>query len=1173
MGTAAWGSWRSRRRGSAKKTPHSSLPCATLTRLMLRLVYANQTEALLEAFVARVREQRSQTSPLVPIELIVPGRHVERYLEVRCAEAMGVAANFRFHRLESFAARWVSKPGDYPLGRRSFEAVTLAVLLDDAALSQPALFPLSQYLDASLSEGARDASRAQLAMRMATLFEGYALSRPALLATWESDSENLGLPPGAAPAQRDDAIWQRALYREVRRRSERRPLASHLREHSLGEGKKLPSALHVFGLSYVPPVYSWLFNALGQRTDLDLYTLNPCMEFWEDLPSEHERSRALPARELPTRLSARGDTDLEEHPHLLGDDPPALTFWGRPGREHVLLLNEISGADFEPRFVDPGHGTVLARIQKDILERTLRTAPGPADDSLVATECPNVRRELENVAEAIWSAVRQDPTLRFNDIAVFVPPSDRSAYLPHLSAVFREAQDLPHHVVDLPLLSESRIVEAAALLVDLPTSAMRRPDLLEVLMHPATHTPKAGSASWAVLIDSLGIFHGLDASDHEGTYIKGDLVSWDQGVRRLSLGAFMDDDASIQVEGEHYYSATTHSDDEGPWLAALIRSLCADVKFARDARLPIADWSVFFAGMFRAYLRPSDSREESELRRCLQAADALGEGGLLEPVGFRLAAELLRASIDRLGGARGEYLADGVVVSALSPMRAIPFRRVFVLGLGEGRFPSTERRDPLDLRGIKRALGDVSPSERDKYVFLETLLSARDSFQVSWVARDPLTGDAIPPSPVVARLLDMVERHYVLPDDLAQVRCRTTLRRHEGARADAALRESVAEAKAAAAPQRDDLRQDVELRELLALSALPKRNTETVREVSLGALRHFLVAPAQGWARAVLRLDRQREEARSGKSDEPLRAEALDRSEVLRSAFETGLRERRKPLSVYDEAVPRLSAMGRWPLGILAERAREVDAGNLEAWQRAYLSAVHAHSEPTRVRFGSGRAHGESAIVRPAIEIEVELEGRMVPIRLVGRTEALVEGGHSSLLLLARSAPPGGKLLTERLLYGLRGYLDALALAADPEATVASDKGSSSAGLGARSHRALVLFSGDAAREASTRFGGITQEEAKRILARLVASLLRREHAYYLPCQAVFRLARSWATATPEKLHQACLACRRGGIAQYGPLRGAEHLPLLEPEDAFLSALERFNPFFAATQMNEGGPT
>ncbi|MFT5354561.1 MAG: exodeoxyribonuclease V gamma subunit [Polyangiales bacterium] len=1128
---------------------------------MLRLVYANQTEALLEAFVDRVREQRRQTSPLVPIELIVPGRHVERFLEVRCAEAMGVAANFRFHRLESFAAKWVSKRGDYPLGRRSFEAATLAVLLDDAALAQPELSPLLQYLDAALSEGARDASRAQLAMRMATLFEGYALSRPALLKVWEGDSGNLGLPANATPAQLDDAIWQRALYREVRRRSERRPLAAHLRALSGQQGGPLPEVLHVFGLSYVAPVYSWLFAALGERTELALYTLNPCMEFWEDLPSEHERSRVL-----PTRQSARGDTDVEEHPHLLGDDPPALTFWGRPGREHVLLLNEMSGADFEPRFIDPGHATVLARMQKDILERTLRTAPGPADGSVVATECPNVRRELEVTAEAIWSAVREDPTLRFNDIAVFVPPSDRSAYLPHLSAIFREAQDLPHHVVDLPLLSESRIVEAAALLVDLPTSAMRRPDLLEVLMHPATHTPKAGSASWASLIDSLGIFHGLDASDHEGTYIKSDLVSWDQGVRRLSLGAFMDEDASIVVGDERYFSATTHSDDEGPWLAALIRSLCADVKFAREARLPIADWSVFFAGMFRAYLRPSDSREESELRRCLQAADALGEGGLVEPVGFRLAAELLRAALDRLGGARGEYLADGVVVSALAPMRAIPFRRIFALGLGEGRFPSSERRDPLDLRGVKRALGDVSPSERDKYVFLEALLSARDSFHVSWVARDPLTGDAIPPSPVVGRLLDMMERHYVLPEDHALVRRRTTLRRHEGARADAALRESVAEAKAAAAPQRLDLREDVALRDLLALSALPTRRSDTVREISLASLRYFLEAPAQGWARAVLRLDDQREEARSGKSDEPLRAEKLDRSKVLRSAFETGLRERRKPLSVYDEEVPRLAAMGRWPLGILAERAREDDAKNLEAWQRAYMSAVHSHSEPTRVRFGSGRAHGESAIVRPAIEIEVELEGRVVPIRLVGRTEALVEEGHSSLLLLARSAPPGGKLLNERLRYALRGYLDALALAADPGAT-------SKDAAGARSHRALVLYSGDAAREASTRFTGMTQDEARSRLGRLVSSLLRREHAYYLPCQAVFRLARSWATATPEKLHQASVACRRGSIPQWGPLRGADQLPFLEPEDAFLLALERFNPFFAAAQMNEGGAT
>ena len=76
-------------------------------------------------------------------------------------------------------------------------------------------------------------------------------------------------------------------------------------------------------------------------------------------------------------------------------------------------------------------------------------------------------------------------------------------------------------------------------------------------------------------------------------------------------------------------------------------------------------------------------------------------------------------------------------------MRAIPFRVAFLLGMGEGRFPTTERRDPLDLRARRRRVGDVTPAERDKYVFLEALLCARERFYVSWVSRDALTGDPI----------------------------------------------------------------------------------------------------------------------------------------------------------------------------------------------------------------------------------------------------------------------------------------------------------------------------------------------------------------------------------------------------------------------------------------------
>ncbi len=94
-----------------------------------------------------------------------------------------------------------------------------------------------------------------------------------------------------------------------------------------------------------------------------------------------------------------------------------------------------------------------------------------------------------------------------------------------------------------------------------------------------------------------------------------------------------------------------------------------------------------------------------------------------------------------------------MVVSPLLEMRSLPFRVVFLCGLGEGRFPAADGPDPLDLTLASRQAGDVSPRERDKYLFLETLVCARERLYLSYVARDAQTGDELDPATVVHELM------------------------------------------------------------------------------------------------------------------------------------------------------------------------------------------------------------------------------------------------------------------------------------------------------------------------------------------------------------------------------------------------------------------------------------
>lgn len=1152
---------------------------------MFHLTYANRTEALASALAERVAARRAEgVSALVPTHIVVPNRHVERYVEMRLAEGHGVAGNLRFHRLERFVRSWLaSTTGSRPLDRRAHEGAILSVLLDDAALAAPELAPLDLYVNAARGTGAADARRAQLATRLASLFEAYAFSRPKMLRAWQQGRS--GIRNGSPKSLLQTETWQRALFAEIRERIGRRPLfdllsqaASYTPEQTSQKRRHaLPDEIHVFGLSYVAPVYTWALRVLGDATELRVYTLNPCMEFWEDVPSASELRARLPKRGATAPLQdpdPAAELHADDPLHVEGD-PPALTHWGRPGREHIRQLNELTGASFDPRFTDPGDETLLNRFQRDVLFREVTDAPKePGDGSIRCVGCASVRRELEFVAESIWRQLREDPTLRFNDIAVLIPQSERSVYLPHLQAVFSEARRIPHHVVDLPLATESRVVEAAQMLLGMASGDFRRPDVLALLTHPLLRVPGGrgdieGRARWVDLVDSVGVFHGLDRDAHAGTYVQEDLLNWDQGARRLALGAFMtgershDTRAFVDRDGEPYLPEDAPSDANAPALATLIRALCSDVRFAREAKLPLREWATFFSGLFRGYLAPRDAREESELRRCLAQAEALAERPLHntlageEPrVRHRLAAELLGADLGALGGTRGDYLAEGVVVSALAPMRAIPSHTVYVLGLGEGLFPTNERRDPMDLRGAGRKIGDVTPPERDRYIFLEAMLGARSQFCCTWVARDALSGDAIGPSTVVVQLLDTLERHYV--DSKSEIESRAPLRRHETARADAALAESYAERRALHfdAGDAEALRADADARQFFRLPELPATASEGTTRISLAALRRFLEDPAQGWARSMLRLDDFDIESHASREDEPLDSERLIAAMTLRSSFLDALTKRRAPLEAYRERATRLAARGQWPVGVLREHREARDAQVLDAWRRAYTNAVSAHQPPERVRFGEGLEPGESAVLAPPISLRVPSAHGDVEVELVGRTEALLESRATSLVLVTRGAKTGAALVQERLRYGLRGYIDHLALSASR-----TDE--------PKPHRTMVLFGGMAARESSTHFQPVDPARARAILTRLVSALSSRSHAYFLPGDAILRCAPRWRVATPEMLGKALAATRREerGTWRYGPIPHPERLPALPLHESLRLAQDRYDDFFELTGM------
>lgn len=1161
-------------------------------------------------------DRAARHSILEPLDVVVPNPNMERHVEFRVAEAHGVAANLRFRRLERFVRDWLrARLPDTPLlDASTLPGLTLGCLLDGTLLGQDVMSPVRTWLMAAgEAPDAVARRRVQLSAQLSHLFLEYSLGRMELLVAWERGEHPLHTTPSA-----DVERWQAALWRALRasakvtdgpvpltlfeavRRAPRKPL------------KDDPPRCHLFGLSYMARAFQQVLAVLAQHMDVHLYVLNPCLEFWEDVASVPElRARLRKQRqELPSRKD-KG----QGHLALDGDDPmgmladsdtPALRLWGRPGREHLRLLNALTDGNMdgpEPP-LNPESPSLLHQLQHDIATRhpdRLSSPPRAVDGSIRVLACPSPQRELEVVAQRIWELLNRDVTtgphrLRFQHMAVLINATQKDRYLPFVQTVFAAAQRLPHHVVDVPLWQQSRVVDAALRLLNLPHSSFTRSEVMEVALHPAVHPGDDGvdRSHWATLVDRLGIFHGVTHADHARTYVDRDVFNWDQGLRRVALGAVMagvpSGETRLFAHADQHYAVEESREDTAAArrFGLVLRSLLADARALRSYRGSASAWADVLARYLGTYLLAPEDDEERDVRRVLTTLRELPSMAPANtPLDARTVTEMLQQELSALGGSRGEYLADGVVVSTLMPMRALPFRHTFLVGMTESTFPAADRRDQMDLRTARRAPGDVSAAERDRYTFLETLMCTRETLHISHVARDEQTGDALGPASVVHELLTLLQRnHGVRAEQLVE---RHALRRSaDGAdsvfdevRREAAAREHGDSIRTAL--QMGDLTEEIsevrlftgaafpELSRLLELPSLPpERETleeDSVLQLRMVTLRRFLECPMQAWARVVLRMQ-DAEETATAQDDEPLEAGTLAATQLLRAAFEEAGGSASVAMEVYRRQRARLQAEGQWPVG-LPGRVWEEDHQQLfRRWERALSAQVGPLPVGLeRVRLGAGQEHQKVAAVHPPLRFTLPdprpaRAGKTLTVELSGTTEALLPAMQGCLLMshAALDKPE------QRLMLQLRGFVDHVVLAAaglrpqDPFTVVTLGNHPSEV------DRTLVL-------------GPVSQDVAMEWVSGLVAALLGSSHTCFFPADAVFTVASKTednvvrmpdASSTRATL-RAMQVGNDSGASRFGPLPSAVTRPVPELKALHTMLQKRWGLFFRLLPSAGGG--
>jgi exodeoxyribonuclease V gamma subunit len=725
----------------------------------LLLHTSNRLENLAQRLAESVR--RPLRYPLEPETILVQSQGMARWLKLELAQRHGVCSNYRFPfpRAFSYDVFKLILPNLPQEAAYEPELLVWRIMKQlPASLGQPEFASLRRYL----GEEQDGRKLFQLGERIAYVFDQYLVFRPDLILQWDSGEGH---------------DWQAKLWREVSvafREQHPAALQARLIEHldqASASTPGLPERIAIFGVSALPPFYLRILAALARHIEVSLYLLEPCEQFWGYISSVMEEVQTL--KRAGKGASEAAQLHLEKGNRLLAST-------GQLGRDFLLLLQEAGDWQESERslFAALRGEHLLSCIQGDILtledrgeDGSPRKAISHPDDSVQVHSCHSPLRELEVLYDHLLAWFEHDPELAPRDILVMIPEIE--LYAPYIQAVFgspeQEAFRVPFSIADGSLRAQSHLVETFLSLLQLADSRLGASRVLTFLESAPVRRRFGLTEDDLELVrhwvEVVRIRWGQDQQQRAAL----DLPAWSEntwrhGLDRLLLGYVMAGNGEGLFEG-----ILPYDDIEGDAgrvlgsLAEFLDRLFAALKSLNTAR-PLDNWAATFQGLLESFFEISDAegQELQVLTTCFEKlARAVTRAGFDQPVDLAVVLEQLGRDLseDHFGAG---YLTGGITFCALKPMRSIPAKVICLLGMNDRSFPRTSPQLSFDLMAQKHRLGDRSSREDDRYLFLETLISARERLYISYVGQSIKDNSVAPPSVLVSELLDYVAQGFKL---------------------------------------------------------------------------------------------------------------------------------------------------------------------------------------------------------------------------------------------------------------------------------------------------------------------------------------------------------------------------------------------------------------------------
>jgi len=771
---------------------------------MWNKIVSNRIEVLAEELINYLREPPQDI--MEPAYVVVQSIGMRRYLEMEISRRLSICANVRFLLPQGFVdeiVRLSLKSGESADSMDMTGFVFSLFRILKKCINTEEFESIRRYLLPSKSSKMGVITRKEFvfADQLADLYQRYLTYRPEMIRDWDAGGE------------KND--WQAILWRglrEVYNGIHSAEMSLRFKENEVSKDNKdikLASRIHIFGISSLPPLYLDIISRLAEYTDVNLYIFSPVMDL-KKTDSKDEDIHPL--------LGSFGVLSLD-FAKLLKDAEKK-----RPFKSNKRLYNDPVALvkDRSPTILEYIQGDIL---KGRVTESRYRV---PSDDcSIRIHACHTGMRQVEVLRDEILHLLERDKELQPNDIVVMCP--DIEQYAPLIEAVFKGESDtnpiikdksdknsvikdgrsehtgipyIPYSIADRAVSQENRFVRLITSLYGLISGRFKASELVEIFSLDVVKS-KFGVTPEDVenivrYITESGIRWGIDEGDRKN-FLRIDSRGIDSDVRtvrfgldRILLGLSLPETivqgATDEGEGERTryisYKEIFPTDAGGSvtseslvkfidvvsMIMEIEKRIRGEKKSDEDRRYErkFEEWVDLTCDIIKEFLPENDIEFEEEaqevyraLREAVDVYKRTGPDRLWDIQAFSSFVEVCGSTY----GGSGGLLRRGITFCRMVPLRNIPFKVVALLGMDDGAFPRKGLELEFDRIAKNRVAGDRNGRDDDLQLFLEAILSARNSLIITYTFVDQRSNKEMPPASPVAQLLDYINSHFYVVGD------------------------------------------------------------------------------------------------------------------------------------------------------------------------------------------------------------------------------------------------------------------------------------------------------------------------------------------------------------------------------------------------------------------------